>query len=161
MITHIYFDWSGTLAHSGTKKILMDSTKKEKLATLYADTFQTLEYLTNKGYKIGLISNTSKPPKKLHQALKEMGIDKYFQASITFANAEGICKKPCKPVFMHALKKDNVSPKNAVMIGNDYKKDIEGARNAGLTAIFVDRERPCSHKDEYHIHTLSQLTHIL
>ncbi len=159
MITHIYFDWSGTLARSGTKKILMDSTKKEKLATLYADTFELLEYLTKKGYKIGIISNSSKPPRKMHTAFKEMGIDTYLTASVIFANAERICRKPCKTVFQHVLKRDHVKPENAVMIGNDYEKDIEGGMSVDMQTIFIDRTRPCS--ENPHVHSLSQIMKIL
>lgn len=160
MITHVYFDWSGTLARSGSKKYLINGTLQEKRATLYADTLETLQYLHSRGYKIGLISNSSKPPRLLRQAFREIGVEEYFTGAVVFANGERICRKPCADVFRSTLQRDKVKPQHAVMIGNDYKKDIVGGRNADMHTIHIDKSRPAS-LGLGRIHTLSQLRQLL
>lgn len=159
MISHIFFDWSGTLARPGSKKILVNGTIKEKKATLYKDTIPLLKYLTKRGYKIGLITNTSKDPNALTSAFKEIGVWRYFTAPVLFANDIDNCRKPCKEVFTKAAK--GVPIENTLMIGNDYKADILGARSANMHALLIDIERPCKYKNEVHIHSLSQLMDLL
>ena len=163
-ITHIYFDWSGTIARRHSKATLLNSKSslREKKATLYSDTIDVLKYLTEKGYKLGIISNSSKSAEDMLKAMKTIDILKYFSASKIFANSEGK-RKPHKAVFEEAMKTDNVRAASAVMVGNDYEKDIKGGKGAKMHTIFVDRERPCVHRAEAdeHIHSLSQIMHIL
>lgn len=158
-ITHIYFDWSGTLAKSGSKKYLIDGTLAEKRATLYADTLDTLQYLKSRGYKIGLISNTSKPAQRLLAAFREIGVAPYFNASVLF-NGSRMCRKPCADIFRHVLQHDKVVPQHAVMIGNDYEKDIAGGKGVGMHTILIDKSRPATASGT-RIHSLSQLRQIL
>lgn len=158
-VTHIYFDWSGTLAKSGSKKYLIDGTLAEKRATLYADTLDTLEYLKSRGYKIGLISNTSKPAQKLLAAFKDIGVTQYFNASVLF-NGSRMCRKPCADIFEHVLQRDKVSPQHAVMIGNDYAKDIAGGKGVGMHTIHIDKSRRAAASGT-RIYSLSQLKQIL
>ena len=140
MITHIYFDWSGTLARSGSKIILVsDCSPREKRATLFADSIPVLKKLVRAGYTIGIISNSKKSPQKMIQAFREIGIYDLLRGSIIITNGTNICRKPCKSVFSSAIEMDNIKPQNAVMVGNDYKKDVLGARNAGLHAVYLDR----------------------
>ncbi len=158
-ITHVYFDWSGTLAKSGSKKYLIAGTLAEKRATLYADTLHTMEYLRSKGYKIGLISNTSKPARLLRAAFREIGVAPYFTASVLF-NGERMCRKPCADIFRHVLQRDKVAPQHAVMIGNDYEKDIAGGKGVGMHTIHIDKSRAAS-ATGHRIHSLSQLRQVL
>ncbi len=158
MITHIYFDWSGTLARSGSKKVLVNGTIAQKKATLYSDAIPLLKYLHEQGYKIGLITNTSKEPAALKAALKEIGVWRYFNAGVLFANDIDNCRKPSKDVFQKAA---GANLGHSLMVGNDYKKDVLGARAAGMHSILVDRERPCRYKNEAHVHALSQVPQML
>ena len=49
MITHIYFDWSGTRARSGSKDIITSNFNvHEKLATLFPDTIAVLKLLNSR-----------------------------------------------------------------------------------------------------------------
>ena len=61
-ITHIYFDWSGTLAKSKSKQTFLYSPSvEEKRATILPGTVKLLKYLTERGYTLGIISNSSNP----------------------------------------------------------------------------------------------------
>lgn len=159
MITHIYFDWSGTLAKKDSKKILISGTLQEKKATLFSETIPILQYLNKKGYILGIISNTSKDITQLEEALKEIDIYKYFKGAIIFT-VKNMCKKPCKEIFNIAMEKDKVHPSKYLMVGDKYKNDILGAKSAGMFTCLVDRESKNLNKKEnidIHIYNLTEL----
>jgi putative hydrolase of the HAD superfamily len=140
MVTHIYFDWSSTLARPKTTIVLIsECSPREKRATLFADSIPILKELVRAGYTIGIISNSKKSPQKMIQAFREIGIAPLLRGSIIFTNSRTMCKKPCKYAFRKAIAMDNIKPQNAVMVGNNYRKDVLGARNAGLHAVHIDR----------------------
>jgi FMN phosphatase YigB (HAD superfamily) len=48
------------------------------------------------------------------------------------------------------------------MIGNNYEKDIIGAKDVGMNTVFVDRQKPCMLGDEnVHVHSLRELMYYL
>jgi phosphoserine phosphatase len=49
--------------------------------------------------------------------------------------------KPRPEIFMLALESLGCAPQGALMIGDDWCNDVEGARLAGVEAIVVDRDR--------------------
>jgi putative hydrolase of the HAD superfamily len=112
MITHIYFDWSKTLAFPKTRDIFIGTST---LSILYPDTLSTLTYLKTKGYTLGLISNTHKNPEQFIEALSKSGL-------------------------MPFLSQDDVSPEHAVMVGDNYQADVLGALRVGMNAIHVNRD---------------------
>jgi FMN phosphatase YigB (HAD superfamily) len=139
-ITHIYFDWGSTLAYSKIKNIFLYSkTIEDKLSVLYKDTEYILEYLTSKGYILGIISNTSKDKNTFLESLADTKLLNYFKGAIILSNAQ--YKKPCKEIFNDALTTDCITPEKAVMIGNNYYKDIVGAFNVNMFTVYIDREK--------------------
>jgi putative hydrolase of the HAD superfamily len=49
--------------------------------------------------------------------------------------------QPRPGIFMLALESLGCAPHDALMIGDDWRTDVEGARLAGVEAIIVDRDR--------------------
>lgn len=142
MITHIYFDWSETLAKPRTREtFLFGKTPKEKLSVLYKDTLYTLDYLCKKGYILGIISNTSKRREDILKSLEDTGLIMFFKGNISLSSDKDLCKKGCRKIFETTLKNDNVDPSRAVMVGNNYIKDIIGSKNVNMGAIFIDRKK--------------------
>lgn len=72
-----------------------------------------------------------------------MGIDHYF--SEIYGGDEYI--KPDELAFRIAC--GNVPPRNCIMIGNDYKIDIEGAKKAGLNAIWYNKNGDYNNLEEF------------
>jgi FMN phosphatase YigB (HAD superfamily) len=136
----LYFDWSGTLARSGTKQTFLEGNLAEKEATLFPDTRRTLAALSRAGYTLGIVSNTGKSPDAFRRALRATGLANYFKGAILVTDGTEVCKKPCIDAFHTVLAADGVAPFTAAMIGNDFEKDVRGAEAAGLRAFFVDRE---------------------
>lgn len=108
---------------------------------------ECLQVLKDKGYKLGLISNTGRTPGKvLRQMLREMGLSRYFE-QLTFSNEIGL-RKPHPVPFIHTLKMLSVQASEAVHIGDHLKSDVYGAKNAGMKAILY---KPLSKLEEVNI----------
>jgi FMN phosphatase YigB (HAD superfamily) len=124
-ITHIYFDWLGTLAEP--------KTQTDQLYILYDDTISILDYLKKKGYTLGIITKTSID----RTILQSIGLIDFFEGTI--AIGDDACDKWCPEIFISTLRKDGVNPRNTVMIGNDYTNDILGCNSLDMGTVFIDR----------------------
>ncbi len=123
------------------------------LATLYDDTLNELEKLKKK-YKIILISNM---PSFSEQVLDKFDLHKYFDLEL-LSFREGMLKND-KEFFEKGLKHFNLKKEEAIMVGDSIETDIQGAMNAGIKAILVDRRN----KREYSpkITSLAELENFL
>jgi putative hydrolase of the HAD superfamily len=102
---------------------------------------ETLEALRERGYRIGLISNTIWPAEIHLEDLAEIGVLPYLDHTI-FSGEAGVWK-PSPQVFQHALAALGVSPEQAIFVGDSPREDIRGAQAVGMRAIWVrSREFP-------------------
>ncbi len=97
------------------------------------DVRRTLPQLKQAGYILGVISNRDKPFQDL---LHEHGIGEFFDFSL--AAGEVNTFKPDPGVFEHALRRVNLSARDAVYVGDNYYAEVVGARRAGLRPILYD-----------------------
>lgn len=66
---------------------------------------------------------------------------------IVISSDEGV-RKPSAELFLKALREENMSAERAVMVGNDERCDIEGAKAAGIDGIYLHTEiSPASDAD--------------
>lgn len=114
--------------------------------------YETLEYLSEK-YELVVLTNWFKDPQV--KRLKIANILKYF--SKVYAT-ETFLIKPNKEAFMKACQN---KPEEAVMVGDTLKVDIEGAINAGLKAIYINKNAEKGSKDYTTINEFSELKNIL
>ena len=68
--------------------------------------------------------------------LEMLGLDAAFDA-IVVSSEEGI-KKPHPELYRRALARVGADPARTVMVGNDERCDILGAREAGLDGVYVN-----------------------
>jgi len=101
---------------------------------LFPHAIEILDYLSNKGYVLHLITNGFE--KTQHSKLKYSGLTHYFNAVIT-SEASGSLK-PKPEIFTYAFEKAGAMPAESVMIGDTLEVDILGARNAGIHQIHVN-----------------------
>lgn len=97
------------------------------------DVRRALPQLKQAGYILGVISNRDKP---FLDVLKDHGIDEFFDFSL--AAGEVNVFKPEPGVFEHALQRLNLSPQEAIYVGDNYYADVVGARRAGLQPVLYD-----------------------
>jgi len=119
---------------------------------LYPETRETLQAVKNRGYKLGIISNNNDD---LLKQLKSLELSEYFD-SITYSQ-EARANKPEPAIFQLALKRAECSPNDAVHVGDNYEKDILGARRIGILPVLVDRDDRHSDADCLRIRDLREL----
>jgi len=119
---------------------------------LYPETMEALQDARNCGYKLGIISNNNDD---LLKQLKWLEISEYFD-SITYSQ-EARANKPEPAIFQLALKRAECSPNEAVHVGDNYEKDVLGARKMGITPILVDRDDRHSDADCLRIRDLRKV----
>lgn len=109
--------------------------KNKLLARLYPETIEVLEKLKQKKLKLAIISNTHSF--STEPVIEKFDLAKYFDA-IVLSYQHGFLKTD-RELFEIALKKLRVKKADALMVGDSIQTDIQGAENAGLKAILVDR----------------------
>jgi putative hydrolase of the HAD superfamily len=133
------------LRHSPKKKNLIDGCK------------EILDYLRPK-YPLVIVTNGFDEIQSTK--LSSSGIAHYFKDVVTSARAGH--KKPAKEIFEFALAENQVSPREAIMIGDNLLTDIAGARNASVDTVFFNPTR-VKHEAEvnYEITSLTELMNFL
>jgi putative hydrolase of the HAD superfamily len=101
---------------------------------LYDDALPALRALRDRGLLIGLISNTHRSLDALrsHFELDEL-------IAVTVSSSEHGYNKPHPSIFRAAMTLLSVAPEDAVMVGDNYKHDIVGARAVGMRGVLLRR----------------------
>lgn len=101
----------------------------------YPEVMDVLANLNEEGYRLGIVSNWSW---NLRQRVAQAGLDGHFET--IWASAYAGCNKPHPDIFAQALAQMNVSAERALYVGDSYKHDVVGARNAGIDVALLDRD---------------------
>jgi putative hydrolase of the HAD superfamily len=102
--------------------------------TLFPYTIEILQFLTDKNYKLHLITNGFEVTQ--HHKLKNAGLDKFFIEVITSEGSNSL--KPHKEIFEYAFMKTKSQYHECIMIGDSMEADIQGAINAGIDQVYVN-----------------------
>jgi FMN phosphatase YigB (HAD superfamily) len=106
------------------------------LPNLYPDTMSCLEYLKtqSQSMKIGILSNGN-----CDFHLQENNVFSRF-FDFTLSATETGCSKPCLTGFLACLQMaGNPLPSRTLVIGDDYEKDVIGAKNMGMATAYLVR----------------------
>jgi len=101
---------------------------------IYPDVQQALIHWCDRGIELGVLSNFDT---RIHPVLQALDLAK-FLTSVTISSEVGAAKPDVK-VFQVALHKHNCSAQQAWHIGDSFREDYQGAKNAGLHAIWLKR----------------------
>jgi putative hydrolase of the HAD superfamily len=124
---------------------------------LFPHTVEVLEYLTEKNYRLHLITNGFE--KTQWTKLYTSGLDKFFTHVVTSESSNSI--KPQKEIFDYAMNKAGAALHHSIMLGDNLDADIQGAMNAGMDNIFVNHlHTTTTLKPTFTVTSLQQLTHI-
>ncbi len=102
---------------------------------LYDDVLPTLSLLMSKKLTIGVISNIGGNAPDI---TTQLGLKNKIDFVVTSEDA-GI-GKPHLPIFRLSLARAGVEAKEAIHVGDSPISDIEGAINAGIAPLLIDRE---------------------
>lgn len=128
-----------------------------RAAQLDPHAHDALAALRQRGFKLGIISNTFIPGLCHDRHLAETKLIEFFPVRV-YSCELGI-RKPKKGIFTHALDQLTVRPEQAVFVGNSFRIDILGARRVGLYAVLKSPPPTPKRLDAKtcHIETLDQL----
>jgi putative hydrolase of the HAD superfamily len=101
----------------------------------YAEVVEVLEALRERGYRLGIVSNWSW---NLRERVAQVSLEGHFE--IVWASAYAGCNKPHPGIFRQALAQMELAPDRVLYVGDSYRHDVVGARNANVDAVLLDRE---------------------
>ena len=117
-------------------KIIVDARAAN--AVPFDDANETLRAVSKRRLKLGVISNVSSHEVAL-AILDKVRLAKYFDLVITSA-LTGI-RKPDPGIFRYALYQLDVSPSEAIIVGDSERHDIQGGYGAGFRTVLINRKR--------------------
>jgi putative hydrolase of the HAD superfamily len=131
------------------------SPKSERLMP---GTIELLDYLKGKKYKLFIITNGFTQIQEVK--MKYSGLDAYVEKMFTSENVGA--HKPNRDMFEYCIKSVNAKNTESLMIGDDLKIDIIGARNFGIDQVYYNPEGLLhSEKVTYEVGHLLELKKIL
>lgn len=93
-----------------------------------------LDFLRKKKVRTGVISNISYEPKVLADRINTLLPENTFE--FILASSNYIFRKPHRRIFELALEKAGLPAEDVWYIGDNYKCDIEGALEVGMTPVW-------------------------
>ena len=128
-----------------------------KQTALFPDAVTTLDYLLPK-YSMAIITNGFSEVQ--HVKIATCGLDKYFRR--IFISEEVGYQKPHAGIFHAAVTAFHNSKSTALMIGDNWENDIEGAKRYGIDQVYYNpRHTPHDGKPTFEIERLEQLKKFL
>ncbi len=101
----------------------------------YDDVQPALASLRQEGYTLAVLSDWGS---SLEMILKQTGLHPCVDFLVVSA-VEGVAK-PRPAFFERALQRAGIEPGAALMVGDNYYADIQGAAGAGIRGILIDRQ---------------------
>jgi len=119
---------------------------------LYPEVPHTLRALRNRGLELGIVSNFDS---RLFNVIRGLEIAELFD-TVTISSLAHAAK-PSPKIFELALEQHAVDPGEAMHVGDSLRDDVEGATNAGLTAVLIARQGKPTPSDVPTICSLDEL----
>ena len=123
---------------------------------LMPDALTALNYLEPK-YELHIITNGFLDSQT--NKIKSSRIDQYFKTVVTSECANS--RKPSGEIFRYSLAKASALKETSIMIGDNPKTDISGARDFGLKTILYDPSQRRRSLADYSIRSLYELINLL
>jgi len=120
---------------------------------------ELLDYLRPR-YSLTLVSNGFVEVQ--YKKLRSANLEHYFSHVVLSEAAKAL--KPDKRIFEHALKLNDATAAETIMIGDSYEADIRGAQNAHIDQIFLNPTSKLPGKEKtatYCIQKLEEIVSIL
>ena len=100
----------------------------------YHDVHETMQELRERGLRMGIISNFEI---WLEGLLQELGLLEYLEVLVI--SGKEYVEKPHPRIYEIALERGGISPQSSLHVGDSPISDYEGAREAGMRAVLLDR----------------------
>jgi putative hydrolase of the HAD superfamily len=104
----------------------------------YSDTFPTMNHLRQRGYKLGLVTDTDGTPGLKAQRINRLSYRDFFSV-VVVAGEDTPELKPNPAPFLKASERLGVTNQSSVFVGDKPFTDIAGAKAAGMMTIHIQR----------------------
>ena len=132
---------------------LVTVDQPEELAGLDPDVVPALTRLSERGFRLVVVSNANG---RLRRLFDRLDLTRWF-ACVLDSHDWGV-EKPDPRLFQAALEASGAEASRTAHVGDLYHVDVAGARGAGLArAILFDVARLYDHADCPRVHTLGEL----
>ncbi len=156
MITHLFFDFFGTLDEysmdasvAGFLNNVFGPDHSSELANTFRDTYlqewsKGVQYIDGvpallkrlkQRYTLALVTNTHSAD-FIHSHLHKMQITETFSMIVT--SVEHGKRKPHTSIFQHALRTVGCESHHALYIGDTFTADYLGANGVGMRCLLID-----------------------
>jgi putative hydrolase of the HAD superfamily len=106
---------------------------------------ETLLELKNRGYRLGVISN-SMSSLDIPCSIDAFGWSDLFEVVILSSAVK--CRKPAPEIFWEATSKLNIEAGNCTYLGNRISRDVVGCKRAGFSLAIIIEPAGMPRKDE-------------
>jgi putative hydrolase of the HAD superfamily len=123
---------------------LTEAEISEHLASfrLFDGVPEVIDELRSDGRRLALVTNVSSP---YLEPILRLGVNKFVDHPVYSCKAG--CRKPGPEIFHIAMNALEVSPEDAVMVGDNPHDDVAGALAAGIKSVLIDSEIDCPDAD--------------
>lgn len=101
---------------------------------LFPDVLEALAWLRDRGYRLGAVTNRGYSGPRFHDEMRELGLTDLFEALVISCDVGYM--KPHPRIFQCALEAMGVEAEETVMVGDNLRADVEGAKTLGMTAVW-------------------------
>ena len=120
---------------------------------LFEDTIPLLKILRANNIEAAILTNG--PPDSQRAKFKNLELSRYIQK--IYIGEEIGFSKPDRKAFEYVLRDLDAVASAVLMVGDSIENDINGAEQAGIKAVLIDRENRYSEHTGTKIFTLSEL----
>jgi putative hydrolase of the HAD superfamily len=135
---------------------------RESYLVPYPNVIPTLLELKKQDYRLAIVSDA--PIMEAWMRLASLKLDDFFEVIVTKADAR---KQKTSPApFKVALRKLNIKPEEAIMIGDRISRDVNTAKKLGIHTVYAryGDERPAEKGKsgaEFEINNISELLEVV
>jgi FMN phosphatase YigB (HAD superfamily) len=122
----------------------------------FYDVDTVLSCLKETGLRLGIVANAVPSTRK---RITHLGLDVYLDTIIL--SGEVGFEKPEPEIFKAALRALAVNPEETVYIGDTYHTDVEGAFEAGIIPVLLDRSRSYDALDCMKVESLTEFQEMM
>jgi len=125
----------------------------------FPDTIDTLMTLSDRGFRLGLVTNRLTPVDLVLQELEQVGLGEMFEVIVS-AGAIGL-RKPHPAVFEAALSSLGVVARDALMVGDSLTLDIKPASTLGMATALKRNGRKANTRIDQSVFQIDHLDELL
>lgn len=98
-----------------------------------------LEWCRHRAGTVGIITNG--PAEHQRKKIQKLGLERWIDRDCIFISGEMKLSKPDIRLFRLVQERFDLNPRDTYYVGDSFRNDVEGAKNAGWNAIWFNRRK--------------------